>query len=118
VANAAIIILTGNETHADHGRLANGLEAAKEFAETEGDNLELIFDGAGTQWIADLEDPDNDHHELYSAVRDEAIVCDYCAGAFGVTEAVEESGLTLVNEYEGHPSIRDLVDDDYEIITF
>jgi len=37
VAKAAIFILTGNETHADHGRLANGLEAAKEFVETDGD---------------------------------------------------------------------------------
>lgn len=118
MVNAAIIILAGNETHADYGRLANGLEAAKEFVETEGDNVEVIFDGAGTQWVAELEDSESDYHDLYSAIRDEAVVCDYCASAFGVDEAVEASGLTLVNEYEGHPSIRELVDDDYEIITF
>jgi len=29
MAKAAIVILAGNESHADHGRLANGLEAAK-----------------------------------------------------------------------------------------
>lgn len=118
MANAAIVILAGNESHADYGRLANALEAAKEFAETDGDSLELIFDGAGTQWIPELEDEDSDYHELYRAVRDDAAVCDYCSGAFGVADAVSDSGLTVLDEYDGHPSVRSLVDDDYEIITF
>ena len=118
MAKAAIVILAGNETHADHARLANGLEAAKEFAETEGDEVELIFDGAGTQWIPELEDEESDYHGLYQAVRDDAAVCDYCSGAFGVEDAVADSGLVTLDDYDGHPSIRSLVDDDYEIITF
>jgi len=118
VAKAAIFILTGHETHADHGRLANGLEAAKEFAETDGDEVTVVFDGGGTQWIADLADAESDYHELYQAIEDEAIVCDYCASAFGVQEAVDEAGLTLVNEYDGHPSVREFVADGYEVITF
>jgi len=119
MAKAAIVILAGNESHADYGRLANGLEAAKEFAETEGDELELIFDGAGTQWIPELEDEESDYHELYQAVDDDAAVCDYCcSGAFGVEDAVADSGLVTLDEYDGHPSVRSLVDDDYEIITF
>ncbi|MFD1641198.1 DsrE family protein [Halohasta litorea] len=118
MANAAIFILTGNESHADYGRLANGLEAAKEFAETDGDEVTVVFDGAGTQWIPELIDTESDYHDLYTAIRDEAIVCDYCAGAFGVEDAVDEAGLTLVNEYEGHPSVREFVADGYEVITF
>jgi len=118
VVKAAIIILTGNESHADHGRLANGLEAAAEFATTDGDELLVVFDGAGTQWIQNLEDPDSDYHELYQTVRDDAIVCDYCASAFEVDEAVDESGLTRVDEFDGHPSVRDLVADGYEVITY
>ncbi|MEA1931529.1 MAG: DsrE family protein [Euryarchaeota archaeon] len=118
MANAAIFILTGNESHADYGRLANGLEAAKEFAETDGDEVTVVFDGAGTQWIPELIDAESDYHDLYTAIRDEAIVCDYCAGAFGVEDAVDEAGLTLVNEYEGHPSVREFVADGYEVITF
>ena len=51
-------------------------------------------------------------------MRDDAVVCDYCSAAFGVDEAVADAGLTVVDEYEGHPSIRSLVDDEYEIITF
>ena len=118
MTKAAVIILAGTDSHADQGRLANGLETAKEFAETEGDDVELIFDGAGTQWIPELEDEESDYHELYQAVRDDAAVCDYCSGAFGVEEAVADAGLATLAEYDGHPSIRSLVDDDYEIITF
>lgn len=33
MTNAAIVILAGTEGHANAGRLVNGLEAAKEFAE-------------------------------------------------------------------------------------
>jgi len=118
MAKAAVIILTGTETHADQGRLANGLETAKEFATTEGDDLELIFDGAGTQWVPKLEDEDNQYHELYQTVRDDTAVCDYCAGAFGVDDAVADAGVVTLDDHDGHPSIRSLVDDDYEIITY
>ena len=118
MANAAIVVLAGNESHADYGRLANALEAAKEFAETDGDNVRLIFDGAGTQWIPELEDPEGDYHELFAAVKEHAAVCDFCASAFDVAEAVDAAGLDRLDEYDGHPSIRDLVADDYEIITF
>jgi hypothetical protein len=118
MAKAAIIILAGTEGHDNQGRLANGLEAAKEFAETEGDDLELIFDGAGTRWIPELEDPENQYHELYQTVRDDTAVCDYCSGAFGVSDAVADAGLVTLDDHDGHPSVRSLVDDDYDVITF
>ncbi|QDX39381.1 DsrE family protein [Salarchaeum sp. JOR-1] len=118
MTKAAVVILAGTEGHANLGRLVNGLEAAKEFADTEGDEVELIFDGAGTQWIPELEDEDSDYHELYQAVCDDASACDYCSGAFGVEEAVDDAGIVTLDDHDGHPSIRSLVDDDYEIITF
>lgn len=118
MAKAAIVILAGTESHTDLGRLVNGLEAANEFAETDGDEVELIFDGAGTQWIPELEEEDHDYHDLYQSVQDDATVCDYCAGAFGVDDAVDNADVVRIDENEGHPSIRSLVDDDYEIITY
>lgn len=118
MAKAAVVILAGTDGHENLGRLANGLEAAKEFAEADGDELELIFDGAGTQWIPELEDEDHDYHDLYQAVHDDIGVCGYCSNAFGVEDAVADAGLVTLDDYEGHPSIRSLVDDDYEIITF
>jgi len=118
MAKAAVVILAGTDGHENLGRLVNGLEAAKEFAENDDDELELIFDGAGTQWVPELEDEDSDHHELYQAVRDDTSVCDYCSGAFGVADAVNDAGVVTVDDNDGHPSIRSLVDDDYEILTF
>jgi len=125
MTKAAVIILAGTDSHADQGRLANGLETAKEFAETDGDEVELIFDGAGTQWIPELEDEDSDYHELYQTVRelyqtvrDDTSVCDYCAGAFGVDDVVNDAGLVTLDDHDGHPSIRSLVADGYEVITF
>ena len=117
MAKAAIVILAGTEGPAALGRVVNGLETAKEFAEV-GDPVEVIFDGAGTQWIPELEDEDSDYHELYQAVRDNVSVCDYCASAYDVSDAVDEAGLARLADYDGHPSIHSLVDDDYEIITY
>jgi hypothetical protein len=118
MAKAAVVILAGTEGHANLGRIVNGLETAREFAETDGDEVELIFDGAGTQWIPELEDEDSDYHDLYASVRDSASACEYCSGAFGVEDAVADAGVVTLDDHDGHPSIRSLVDDDYEIITF
>ena len=118
MTKAAVVILAGTDGHANVGRLVNALETAKEFAETEGDDVELIFDGAGTQWIPELEDEENKYHDLYQAVRDDASVCEFCSGAFGVEDAVADAGVVTLDGHDGHPSIRSLVEDDYEVITF
>jgi hypothetical protein len=44
--------------------------------------------------------------------------CSYCAGAYGVKEQVEQAGVPLLEEYEGHPSVRTLVNDGYAVVTF
>lgn len=59
---AAIVNLAGTEPQADLGRLTNGLKPAKEFADTGGDVIELIFDGFGTQWVPKHEDDDSRWH--------------------------------------------------------
>ncbi len=117
MTKAAIIILAGTDGHENLGRLVNGLEAAREFTESD-DEVELIFDGAGTQWIPKLEDESSDHHDLYRTVRDDTSVCEYCSGAFGVEDAVADSDVVSLDEHDGHPSIKSLVDDGYEVITF
>lgn len=118
MAKAAVIILAGNDTHADKGRLVNGLQTAREFKQTPGDEVRLIFDGAGTEWIPVLEDPDNQLHGLYASLREDAGVCDYCAGAFHVEDAVADADVITLDEHHGHPSIRSLVSEGYDVITF
>lgn len=118
MSKTAVVILAGTDSHADVGRLVNGLQTAKEFGESGSDEVELIFDGAGTQWIPELEDEESDYHELYAAVREEASACGFCSGAFGVADAVSDAGIVTLDDHDGHPSIRSLVGDEYEIITF
>lgn len=52
-------------------------------------------------------------------MKDEvAGACNYCANAFGVKDEVQESGVTLLGDYKGHPSLQTLVSDGYQVITF
>jgi hypothetical protein len=117
MVKTAIVILAGTESHSDLGRLVNGLQAAKEFQD-EGDEIEVIFDGAGTQWIPELEDEDHDYHALYDALSENVTACDYCADAFQVGGEVDDSEADRVAEFEGHPSVRDLVAEEYEVVTY
>ena len=117
MTKAAIVILAGTDGHENLGRLVTGLETAREFVQA-GDEVEVVLDGAGTQWVEELEDPENDDHDLYRAVKDDVGVCEYCAGAFGADAAVEDAGLVTFDDHDGHPSIRSLVADGYEVITY
>ncbi len=114
---AALVVLAGTDTPADAGRVVNAMSIAREFLEA-GDDVRLIFDGAGTQWIPILERTEYEYHDLYLAVRETVAVCDYCASAYSVGKAVNAAGIERLSTNEGHPSIRSLVADDYEIMTF
>lgn len=118
MVEAAVLLLAGTESQADVVRVENGLETAREFGEIEHDELELIFEGAGTQWVPELEDPDHDYHETYCEVRDEAAVCRHCAESFGVADTVESAAEVEFDDADGHPSYRTLVTRGFEVITF
>lgn len=114
----AIVLLADISTAEDMGRMANALTTAQEFQET-GDDVKLIFDGAGTKWIGQLSKPEHKYHGLFVSVRVSiSAVCRYCATAYGVADEVQASGLALTDEYHGHPSLRTLVTASYQVITF
>ncbi len=118
MAKAAIVLLADTESHADLGRAANALTTAREFKDA-GDELTVIFDGAGTKWVPELAGGDHRLSGVFDAVK-ESIggACEYCAGAFGVRDEIERCSVSLLGEYQGHPSIRSLVADGYEVLTF
>ncbi len=63
------------------------------------------------------------HHEQGDAHdqdrrRDDAGACAYCARAYGVKDGIEEAGVELVDDYKGHPSVRQLIVDGYEVVSF
>lgn len=118
MAKVSVVLLADTETHGDLGRLANALTTVKECSEA-GDDVELVFDGAGTKWIPELDGTDHKLAPVYAQVRQHvAGACEYCAGAFGVRDAVKASGVPFLSEYQGHPSLRQRVEDGYAVITF
>jgi hypothetical protein len=118
VNKVAFVILADTESKGDLGRVVNALEAAREFVEAD-DDVHVIFDGAGTKWVPELREESHDYHDLYAAVEEEVSVCEYCADVFDVEDAITEANrVSALAEYDGHPSIRSLLGDDYEIITY
>ncbi len=118
MAKAAIVVLADTESKEGLGRVANALTSTKEFKE-EDHEVTVIFDGAGTKWVGELSDPNHKYHGHFESVKDKIEgACAYCAKAFGVKEEVKESGVELMGEFEGHPSLAKLVSHGYQVITF
>ena len=118
MSKGAIVVLAGTESREGVGRVANALVTAREFKEA-GDDVVLLFDGAGTQWIGELLDEQHKYHRAFERVRDVVSgACSYCAEAYGVRDTVEEAGIPLLDEYAHHPSIRRLVAEGYSVVTF
>jgi hypothetical protein len=58
MAKAAIVVLADTETSGELGRVVNALTTAKELKQ-EGDEMAVVFDGAGTKWVPVLSDPEH-----------------------------------------------------------
>ena len=110
-----IVVLAGKETHEGMGRLTNALVMAKEL---KGSNeVKLIFDGAGTEWLPEIAKEDSYYHKMYNELKNIIIgACDFCAGAFKVKELIKD--VKLLPEFMGHPSFKKYVEEGWQIINF
>ncbi len=118
MSKAAIVLLADTETKEGLGRMSNALTSVREFKE-EGQEVTLIFDGAGTKWIGELSAPDHKYNRHFESVKGEIQgACAYCARAFGVKDEAQQSGIELLGDFEGHPSLAKLVTQGYQVITF
>lgn len=118
MSKIAVVVLADTESHADHGRFTNAIELAKE-AKEEGDQVQVIFDGAGTRWIPMVTQGNGPMQKMFASVKEVVTgACAFCAAAFEVKEAIEKTDVPLLAEYEGHPSLRRLIADGYTVVTF
>lgn len=99
MAKAAIVVLADPDDASGTGRMANALITAREFKE-EGDEVAVVFDGAGVRWVPRLTDPEHKYSRLLDSLEDRV------AGAYGVREEIEASEVPLISEYRRHPSLR------------
>ena len=123
---AAIVVLSDPKSGSQEealGRVFNALAAAYDFKQR-GDDVSVLFQGAGTRWIGQLSQEDHPAHALYKEVEDTiAGVSCGCADVFGGSEEAEASGLDLITDNPvpgttGLPSLASLVNAGRTILTF
>lgn len=125
MSKTAIVVLSDPKSGSEEalGRLFNAMFIAYELKE-KGQQVALIFQGAGTRWAGEIVKPDHPAHRLYTAVKDTVVgVCGGCADVFGATADVKATGLSLIREKEipGTSGIIDLsryLDEGYRLLTF
>lgn len=121
----AIVVLSDPASSPDEafGRVFNALATAYDHQQA-GDDVVMLFQGAGTRWVEQLEKADHPAHALFEAVRDTiAGVSSACATAFGATNGAVEAGVTLLDDNpvpgtSGLPSLRKLIGTGHTVLTF
>ena len=121
----AIIILSDPKSNSDEalGRFFNALAVAYDNKE-HGDDVQILFQGAGTRWPGEMNNENHPVYDLYKAVEDKvAGVSCGCADVFGSAEEATKSGFDLIKDNavpgtSGLPSLQKLRSDGYEIMIF
>lgn len=123
---AGIVVLSDPKSGSQEealGRVFNALAAAYDFKQR-GDDVSLLFQGAATRWIGELNQPEHPAHALYLEVEDTiaGISCG-CADVFGGAEAASASGFDLITDNPvpgttGLPSLATLIAEGRTVLTF
>ncbi len=105
------------------GRVFNGLALAAE-AEAQGDEVAVVFAGAGTRWPAELSKLGHPAQPLYASVRSlvRGASCG-CAAVFGATESLRGSEVPELKEHAlagtpGLASLRRFAAEGYQTLLF
>ena len=105
------------------GRVFNALAFAAE-ADRAGDEVKIVFAGAGTRWPAELARLGHPARALYDSVRPlvAGASCG-CSDTFGARKEVEACGLPLLRDHKlegtsGVVSLRTLAADGFAPVTF
>lgn len=125
MSKTAIVVFSDPKSGGEEalGRLFNAMFLTLELKE-KGQEVALIFQGAGARWPAEVVKPQHPAHALHNAVQDKvAGVCGGCADVFGATEGAKATGLPLVRDRQipGTTGILDLsryLDQGYRLVTF
>lgn len=121
MSKTAIVVLSEPKAGSEEalGRVFNALAAAYDYKQA-GEEVKILFQGAGTRWPSELQKDGHPGNTLYKAVSDkiEGISCG-CAEVFGADSA----GLDLIKDNmapgtSGLPSLVKLQKDGYSVITF
>ncbi|WNQ09583.1 hypothetical protein MJA45_18335 [Paenibacillus aurantius] len=115
VAAKFVIIIQAN-SH-DVGKAVHGLLYGQELHE-QGFEVDILFDGAGTEWPNELSKANHPFNGLYKQVVKSGIVkggCQACSGFHDVENEIQEAGVPLVGHEEtgGHLPFAQYIKDGY-----
>jgi hypothetical protein len=121
----AIIIMSDPKSGSEEalGRVFNALALASE-SKQKGDEVAVVFNGAGTRWPAELTKLSHPANGLYNSVRDvvQGASCG-CADFFAAKDGVEACGVPLKKDHalagtSGLLSLRRYIADGWQTVVF
>jgi predicted peroxiredoxin len=102
----------------DLARAYRGLKTALEL-QTAGDDVVVMFDGSGVETLAAISDPTSTLNPLAVALTQNIIgACEFCARSHKVIDAIRDAGWPLLADNDGEASIRNLMIEGYQILSF
>jgi hypothetical protein len=122
---SAIVIMSDPKSGSDEalGRVFNALAVASECKD-KGDEVEVVFNGAGTRWPEELSKLTHPAHALYEAVREVVTgASGACAAVFGAAESLRSSGVPIVKDNPlagtaGLLSLRRYLSEGWSVVVF
>lgn len=102
----------------DASRVYRGLRAAVEFANA-GDEVAVVFDGSGTEALAEIIKPNGRFHAQYLLLKDHiAGACKVCSKSHQVANQIADANIPLLDEFEGEASVRKYVAAGFTVLNF
>lgn len=86
-----------------------------------GKTVTIVIEGAAVKLVGELEKESCPFHQPYMKAKKAGLidgVCKACSSKLGALDDVTASGLPLLDDMMGHPSMAAYLDKGYEIITF
>ncbi|MET0069761.1 MAG: DsrE family protein [Candidatus Thiodiazotropha sp.] len=105
------------------GRVFNALAVAHDLQQR-GSEVQILFLGTGTRWIAELSQPENPVHGLFGLVKDQVVgVSEACSAVFGSSDEVAASEFAFLNDNPipgtaGLPSVARLMQEGTSVLVY
>lgn len=93
---------------------------AKDMTE-KGIKTTIVLEGASVTLIPKLEKESTPFHDLYLSVKEAGLfdgACKACSAKLNVLDDIRDSGIHLIGDMAGHPSMAEYMQKGYTIITF
>ena len=96
--------------------LLNGLDLHEK-----GNEVRIVVEGSATKLIPEMARQDHPLFALYRRALEKELIagaCRACSAKLGVKQAIEQTGLALLDDMNGHPGMAKFLDEGFEMISF